>query len=474
MTRLTSLRDRLPTDPEPLLPAWSARFRKIRQDSEYLCLPLCVEDYVIQTADEASPAKWHLAHVSWFFETFILSEYLPGYDCYDKRYRMLFNSYYEQVGEFHPRTARGFLSRPTVEEIYRYRAHVDQHMLELLDDPRDRPWHEILERLEIGLHHEQQHQELLLTDIKRNFSTNPLRPAYRVDLPTAPSGPRPALEWLDYEGGLVETGHPGLGFCFDNELPRHRVFLTPFRFASRLVTNGEYLAFMEAGGYRNPALWLSDGWARVRTEGWRSPLYWERIGGEWWHYTLAGLQRLAPDEPVCHVSHFEADAYASWVGQRLPTEDEWEHVACAELARCASDGVPDDRIPDNDSQGDINADDPVSCGDECITPAMVAPNGNLRDSGHLQPVVAPNDPGPTQLFGDVWEHTRSAYLPYPGFLPATGALGEYNGKFMSGQMVLRGGSCVTPADHIRPSYRNFFYPHERWQFQGIRLAGETE
>ncbi len=474
MTRLPSPRHRFETDEDPALPAWAARYRAVRLDSERLCLPLCIEDFVIQTTDEASPAKWHLAHVSWFFETFILNEYLPGYACYDKRYRMLFNSYYEQIGEFHPRPARGFLSRPTVDEVYRYRTHVDQHMLALLDDPRDRPWHEILERLEIGLHHEQQHQELLLTDIKRNFSVNPLRPAYRVDLPTPPVGPRPALEWLDYEGGLVDTGHHGPGFCFDNELPRHRVFLNPFRFASRLVTNGEYLAFMEAGGYRNPALWLSDGWAQVQKHGWRSPLYWERIGGEWWQYTLAGLRRLAPDEPVCHISHYEAEAYASWVGRRLPTEDEWEHAACASLCSPTDEGVADHGGSGGAGAERGDTDLGVRHDDEEPPPAAAWPNGNLRNSGYLQPVVAPAAAGPVQLFGDVWEHTRSAYLPYPGFRPAAGALGEYNGKFMSGQMVLRGGSCVTPDDHIRPSYRNFFYPHERWQFQGLRLAGDPD
>ena len=441
------------SDPELALPAWADRYRRVRADSENLCVPLCVEDYVIQAAEESSPAKWHLAHVSWFFETFILSEYLPGYAPYDKRFRALFNSYYEQIGEFHPRQARGFLSRPTVQEVYRYRAHVDEHMLALLTDRRDRPWHEIVDRLEIGLNHEQQHQELLLTDIKRNFSVNPLRPTYRVDLPVPPAGARPKLEWLDYPGGLIESGHDGSGFSFDNERPTHKVFLQPYRFASRLVTNGEYLAFMEAGGYRNPALWLSDGWAMVKRAGWRSPLYWERIGGEWWQFTLGGLRRLNPDEPVCHVSHFEADAYATWAGRRLPTEAEWEAVA-----RGVADRPTDQDSPEPGTEQADHA----------------AAPGNLRDAGYLQPVVAQAGTGPLQLFGDVWEHTTSAYLPYPGFRRAEGAIGEYNGKFMSGQMVLRGGSCVTPADHIRATYRNFFYPHERWQFQGIRLAENGE
>jgi ergothioneine biosynthesis protein EgtB len=412
--------------------SWVEAFRRVRADTEALCAPLRTEDFVIQTTDEASPVKWHLAHVSWFFETFILREYLPGYPEFDPAFRVLFNSYYEQVGAFHPRGARGFLSRPTVEEVFRYRAHVDAHMHDLLGESRDRPWPEILERLEIGLNHEQQHQELLLTDLKRNFSVNPLRPAYRTDLPEPPAGARGPIDWIAFDGGLHEIGHAGERFAYDNECPRHRVFLEPFCLASRPVTNGEFLAFIESGGYANPALWLSDGWARVRAERWGAPLYWERIDGEWWQFTLSGMRRLNPDEPVCHVSHYEADAYASWAGLRLPTEAEWEVAAAAA---------------------------PVE--------------GNLRDRGHLRPVVAAAGSGLRQLYGDVWEHTASAYLPYPGFRAAEGALGEYNGKFMCSQMVLRGGSCATPADHIRATYRNFFYPHERWQFQGFRLAGNA-
>lgn len=414
--------------------AWAERYGRVRAASVALCAPLAVEDYVIQACEEASPAKWHLAHVSWFFETFILTEYLPGYTEFHPRYRQLFNSYYEQLGEVFPRPARGTLSRPTVEEVQRYRAHVDQHMLALLAERADLPWPEILQRLEIGLNHEQQHQELLLTDIKRNFAANPLRPAYRQDLPPSPSQPRPAMAWTDFDGGVYQIGHASLdeGFAYDNEGPRHRVYLEPFRLASRLVTNGEFLAFIESGGYANPALWLSEGWARVRQAGWNAPLYWERIGGEWWHFTLGGMAPLDPDEPVCHVSFFEAAAYAAWTGRRLPTEAEWE------VAAAAQDLV-----------------------------------GNLRETGFLKPVVAPADAGLTQLYGDVWEHTASAYLPYPGYRAAEGALGEYNGKFMCNQMVLRGGSCVTPADHLRPTYRNFFYPHERWQFQGFRLAEDA-
>jgi ergothioneine biosynthesis protein EgtB len=413
---------------------WAAAFERVRAASEELCAPLATEDYVIQTTAEASPAKWHLAHVSWFFETFLLRPWLTGYREFDPRYRSLFNSYYEQVGEFHPRAARGFLSRPTVEEVYRYRAHVDRHLLALLHARAALPWVEVLHRLGVGLNHEQQHQELLLTDIKRNFSANPLRPPYRQDLPPPPAAPAAALEWLDYEGGPGQLGHAGAGFAYDNEGPRHCVHRAPFRLAARLVTNAEFLAFIDAGGYRNPAHWLSDGWARVKEDGWSAPLYWERMGGEWWEFTLGGLRPLDPAAPVSHVSYYEAEAYAAWAGCRLPTEAEWELAASASPVR-----------------------------------------GNLREAGFLHPVAAAGGTAQDQLqqiYGDVWEHTGSAYLPYPGYRAAPGALGEYNGKFMCGQMVLRGGSCATPADHIRPTYRNFFYPHERWQFQGLRLAAD--
>jgi len=419
-------------DAEPSFGAWAAAYQRVRAETEALCAPLAIEDYVIQAVEEASPAKWHLAHVSWYFETFILKEYLPGYTEFDPAFRTLFNSYYEQVGAFHPRPARGALARPTVEEVYRYRDHVDAHMLALLDEGGELPWPEILERLIIGINHEQQHQELLLTDIKRNFAANPLRPVYRADLPVPPAATRAPLEWIKFAGGMGEVGYAGDGFAYDNERGRHGVWLESFRLASRPVTNGEYLAFMEAGGYANPAWWLSDGWARVRQAGWSAPLYWERIAGEWWYFTLAGMRRVNPEEPVCHVSYFEASAYAKWAGCRLPTEAEWEVAA----ATCAMEG-------------------------------------NLRESGYLQPVVGAPRNGLQQVFGDVWEHTASAYLPYPGFRAADGALGEYNGKFMCGQMVLRGGSCVTPADHLRVTYRNFFYPHERWQFQGVRLAEDA-
>ncbi len=411
---------------------WADAYLRVRTHSEQLCVPLSPEDYVIQTAPEASPAKWHLAHVSWFFETFLLKEYLAGYAEFHPLFGYLFNSYYEQVGKFQPRQERGFLSRPSIGEIYRYRAHVDEYMLALLHSIGEDAWPAVRQRLEIGLNHEQQHQELLLTDIKLNLGANPLRPAYRGDLPQTPNAAAPGQYWIEYPGGIREIGHQDDSFAYDNELPRHRTYLNPFRLASRPVTNGEYLAFMADGGYDQPRFWLSDGWSTVKRVSWSSPLYWESIDGEWWQFTLGGLRRLNLDEPVCHVSYYEAEACAAWAGKRLPTEAEWE---------IAATGIP------------------------------VA--GNLRDSGTLHPAVARPGDGLLQMYGDVWEHTASPYQPYPGFRPAAGALAEYNGKFMSNQMVLRGGSCVTAADHVRASYRNFFYPHERWQFQGFRLAEDA-
>ncbi|NDP47461.1 MAG: ergothioneine biosynthesis protein EgtB [Sulfuriferula multivorans] len=406
-------------------------YQRVRARSETLCAPLSAEDCMIQTAAEASPAKWHLAHTSWFFETFLLKAYRSGYQEYHPAYPYLFNSYYEQLGAFQRREGRGFLSRPSIEDIYSYRAYVDECMIELLHDADETVWPSVRERLEIGLNHEQQHQELMLTDIKLNFSVNPLRPVYRGDLPDLPQRLAPAIHWQEFSGGIQQIGHPGEDFAFDNEKPRHRVYLNRFCIASRPVTNREYLAFMEDGGYQNPAFWLSDGWATLKRLNWSCPLFWEQIEQDWLQFTLAGLRRVDLDAPVCHVSYYEAEAYAAWAGKRLPTEAEWEVAA-----------------------------------------ASVPVVGNLYDGGYLQPVAANADGGVLQLYGDVWEHTASSYRPYPGFKLAPGALGEYNGKFMSGQMVLRGGSCVTPADHIRASYRNFFYPHERWQFQGFRLADD--
>jgi len=409
-----------------------ADFRRVRERSERLCEPLAIEDYVIQTVPETSPPKWHLAHVSWFFETFLLLPYSPGYRAFHARFDHLFNSYYEQVDSgYWPRAQRGLLARPTVAEVYEYRRHVDAAMQRLIRECPEADWQEVGARLCVGCNHEQQHQELLLTDIKHNFAFNPMRPAYRDDLPIARRCDPGPLAFVGFEGGQVAIGAPAGGFAYDNERPRHRVFLEPYRLADRLVTNGEFLAFIEDGGYRHPGLWLADGWQVIGREGWQAPRYWESIAGDWFEMTLGGLRPLNPGAPVAHLSYYEADAYATWAGARLPSEAQWEWAAA---------GAP------------------------------IA--GNLADSGLLQPAPAPEPDGQAirQLFGDLWEWTSSAYLRYPGYRAPAGALGEYNGKFMCNQMVLRGGSCATPADHVRPSYRNFFYPHERWQFMGLRLA----
>ena len=400
------------------------RYRAVRARSEALCRPLSVEDYGVQPMDEASPPKWHLAHTTWFFETFLLKPFATAYQPVDGRYEHLFNSYYNGVGDPYPRPRRGLLSRPTVSDVLDYRTLVDRAMGPLLE----RKDGEVLRRIELGLHHEQQHQELMLTDLKANLGFNPLKPAYRTDL-TTETKTAPPLKFSAHEGGMIHIGAEGDGFCFDNELPRHRVWLEPFALADRLVTNGEYLAFIEDGGYRNPAWWLSEGWAAVCAGGWRAPFYWRERDGAWLEYRLGGEAPVAPAAPVVHVSGFEADAYARWAGCRLPTEFEWEASA-----------------------------------------AGLDPNaGNFADDERLHPVG-----GNGQLFGDLWEWTSSAYGPYPGYAPLPGALGEYNGKFMSSQLVLRGGSCATPRGHVRASYRNFFYPADRWQFSGIRLAKGLE
>jgi len=406
-------------------PALLGRYQEIRGTTEAVCRPLQTEDYVLQAMPDVSPTRWHLAHVSWFFETFLLRPSLPGYRPLDERYAVLFNSYYNGVGPQFSRPARGHLSRPTVEQIYAYRAHVDKAMLALLERPESLG--PLAPVVELGLNHEQQHQELLVTDLKYNLSINPLRPAFGA-LPDADHHPGPAAR-VPLHGGLVEVGRDGDAFCFDNERPRHRVFLAPFALASRAVTNGEYRDFVEDGGYMRPELWLSEGWRTVQERGWCAPLYWERADAGWSSYTLAGSHPLREHAPVAHISYYEADAYARWRGARLPTEFEWEHAVEAEL-------VP----------------------------------GALLDAVPTEPAAAPPKPGLVQMTGDVWEWTASAYLPYPGFRTLEGALGEYNGKFMVNQMVLRGGSCATPRSHIRPTYRNFFPPDARWQFSGIRLA----
>jgi ergothioneine biosynthesis protein EgtB len=409
----------------------AARFGAVRAATERLAEPLSPEDTTAQSMPDASPVKWHLAHTSWFFETFLL-ESVPGQRPFDPAYRVLFNSYYHSVGEQHFRPERGLVTRPGLAEVRAYRAHVDGACLALL--ARGALSAAQCAVLELGLQHEQQHQELILTDLKHLLARNPLHPTYRPRPSEAPPRPAPALAWHAQPPGLREIGYAGAGFAFDNEGPRHRVFVHGFALASRLVTNAEYLAFMADRGYARPELWLSDGWAAVCANGWRAPLYWLERDGAWQHYTLAGLREIAPDEPVAHVSAYEADAYARWAGARLPTEAEWEVVASgAEIA------------------------------------------GNFVESGRLHPAPlagAPAD-GPAQLFGDVWEWTSSAYAPYPGYRPPAGALGEYNGKFMANQLVLRGGSCATPLSHLRASYRNFFHPDARWQWSGIRLARDA-
>jgi ergothioneine biosynthesis protein EgtB len=413
------------TAPPQDVPALLGRYREIRATTELLCRPLQTEDYVLQAMPDASPTRWHLAHVSWFFETFILERHLPAYRPFDPRYRVLFNSYYNTVGAQLSRPARGHLSRPTVAEVYAYRAHVDRGIASLL---RSGNASAAAPLVELGLQHEQQHQELILTDIKFNLSVNPLRPhCYPMTIPVGAAA-RP-LDWLDVPGGVVWLGHGGPGFAFDNEGPRHRVLLAPYRLATRPVTNGEYREFVDAGGYRDWRAWTSEGWRIVQECSWEAPLYWERDPGEWQVYTLAGPIPLDPAAPVSHVSWFEADAYARWRGCRLPTEAEWEHAA---------------------------TDLPIV--------------GNFQESGFYHPLPATVGDDLQQVFGDVWEWTQSAYLPYPGFRPMPGEAGEYNGKFMINQMVLRGGSCATPRSHLRPSYRNFFPPDARWQFSGIRLA----
>ena len=407
----------------------SETYQQVRAQTEALCNALSPEDCVAQSMHDASPAKWHLAHTTWLFETFVLEDALVGYRHFAPAFRVLFNSYYNSVGEQYPRPQRGLLTRPSFDQVLEYRSYVDKRVLGCMEAPVGLS-EELARLVEIGLHHEQQHQELILTDIKHLLSCNPLRPTYQRALP---SGLTPAapLRWHAYPEGMREIGASSPGFSFDNETPRHRIFLEAFELASRPITNGEYLAFIGDAGYSRPELWLSDGWATLQQEQWRAPLYWEQHDGEWQVFTLSGLQTLSRNEPICHVSFFEADAYARWAGARLPTEAEWE-----------------------------------------IAAAALQIEGNFMEDECLHPTPAPSSVGvgAAQIFGDVWEWTASPYTPYPGYQPPAGALGEYNGKFMSNQMVLRGGSCATPRSHIRATYRNFFYPHSRWQFSGIRLA----
>lgn len=416
-------------------PAPDHRFRTIRQATEALAAPLSAEDCTIQSMPDASPVKWHLAHTSWFFETFVLAPHQPGYRAFDPAYRVLFNSYYNAVGDKHPRPERGLLSRPGLEEVRAYRRHVDAAMLGLLGEtPAAALPADVAALVELGLQHEQQHQELILTDVKHLLSRHPQKPAYQKPWPLTPVH---ACErrWIAFAAGLQEIGHAGAGFAFDNETPRHRVWLDAFQIASHPVTHGDFLDFIHDGGYRRPELWLAAGWDAVTARGWQAPGYWTQRDGQWRAFTLHGEVPLDPQAPVCHVSFFEAEAFARWAGARLPTEAEWE-VAARDAPR----------------------------------------RGNFAESGALHP-LAPREAAATgqlaQAFGDVWEWTRSDYGPYPGFRSAAGAVGEYNGKFMCGQYVLRGGSCATPASHVRATYRNFFPPEARWQFSGLRLARDA-
>lgn len=406
-------------------------YTKVRGFTEKLCESLETEDFIVQSMPDVSPTRWHIAHTSWFFETFILEAAQTDYKSPHPLYNYFFNSYYNAVGDQFPRSNRGVLSRPSVKDIFAYRRHIDEAVLKLLGDLDQENIQALEATFLLGLEHEQQHQELLLTDIKHVFFQNPLFPSYTGSQLEIQSSSTTKLQWTTFEGGKVRQGHAGNAFCFDNETPQHEYLLQPFKLGNRLITNGEYLSFMEAQGYGQSSLWLSDGWALLKQEGWKAPLYWVLKEGHWYEFTLHGLTPLQLEAPITHLSYYEANAYASWVGARLPSEYEWEHAA------------QEQPIRGNFVQ------------QECFHPAPVAQS--TADSL-------------CQMFGDVWEWTQSPYAPYPGFKAAKGAIGEYNGKFMSSQMVLKGGSCVSSQDHLRASYRNFFYPHSRWQFMGLRLA----
>ncbi|MCM2370471.1 ergothioneine biosynthesis protein EgtB [Aporhodopirellula aestuarii] len=404
------------------------RYRRVRELSMRIAAPLSAEDCAIQSMPDASPTRWHLAHTTWFFETFLLKE-RPGFAPFNPSFERLFNSYYNSVGQPFPRNRRGQISRPGLNETIDYRRHVDDAVTELLSESELSPSQ--LSVLELGLNHEQQHQELMFTDVKHALASNPLHPIYAEDPFDSTTAPKASpLRWRSSDETIVEVGHDGNGFAYDNEGPRHRELIHPHQMASRCVTNREYLEFIHDGGYRQPEYWLSLGWDAVNQHGWEAPLHWISQNGDWHQFTLSGVRPLVLDEPVCHVSYFEADAFARWSGKRLPTEFEWEHAASG------------------DTTGEIFCD-------------------KLLQSGG---VVHPRVTGDSDFLGNVWEWTASQYLPYPGYRPVGGALGEYNGKFMCNQFVLRGGSCATSSDHIRLSYRNFFPPDARWQFAGIRLA----
>jgi len=414
-------------------------YAEARGVTERLCAPLETEDYVIQAMTDVSPPKWHLGHTTWFFERVILQEHQQNYRPWDERFYYVFNSYYQSFGDRLRRDIRGTLSRPSVPQVYEYRRAVDERLSALVADGGERLWAAIAPLIELGIHHEQQHQELLVTDIKYNFATSPLRASYRGDHRDISDPHRPVTAaYLTCPGGLREIGDVGAEFAWDNERPRHKSFVADFAIMNRPVTCGEYREFIRDGGYSSVLLWLSDGWDMLGARGWRAPLYWEGSGDDWQVMTLGGLGPINPEEPVTHLSYYEADAFARWAGGRLPTEQEWESA--------------------------------------WQQWGMEASTGTFLDDGVLHPRPARNTvakEGLFQMLGDVWEWTGSAYRPYPGFQPAAGALGEYNGKFMSGQMVLRGGSCATPRSHIRPTYRNFFQPDKQWQFSGVRLARDV-
>jgi ergothioneine biosynthesis protein EgtB len=416
--------------PKANFPSLKTRLMEMRALSSALARPLSDEDQVVQAMDDASPTKWHLAHTTWFFEAFVLKRFLPGYRVFDERFEYCFNSYYESVGPRHPRPKRGLLTRPSSDEVRAYRVFVDEALGRLLEQDLAP---EAAELVELGINHEQQHQELLLTDILALFAAEPLKPAYRQPSPGIAVGEAASLEFVFFDGGIVRVGHNDEGFAYDNEGPAHEALIRPFKLASRLVTNAEWIEFIEDGGYETPMLWLADGWNTVRSQGWEGPLYFEEEGdGGYLQMSLLGFRPVDPASPVTHISYYEADAFARWAGYRLPSEFEWEVAA-----------------------------------------ASVPIEGRTLGKGHLRAMPAKDDSGLQQMFGDLWEWTGSAYLPYPGFKVAPGAVGEYNGKFMCNQFVLRGGSCVTPEGHVRRTYRNFFYPHQRWQFTGLRLAGDA-
>jgi ergothioneine biosynthesis protein EgtB len=418
----------------PMLANLAERYAQTRQFTERLCEPLAVEDFVVQSMPDASPTRWHLAHTTWFFETFVLARKEENYRPANADFQFLFNSYYNSVGEPFPRARRGLLTRPTVAQVFEYRHAVDQRMSRLLNSLRDDDSQETARVVELGINHEQQHQELMLTDLKHAYSCNPLWPAYRQLSPGLDKTPARTSGWSSFGGGVVEIGHAGRAFAFDNERPRHKTFLQPFEIQNRLVTTGEFLNFVNDGGYRHPGLWLSLGWSIVRDQQWTAPLYWVERDGNWHEFTLGGLRRLNADEPVCHVSYFEADAFARWSGARLPTEAEWEHAATG-----------------------------------------LEVQGSFAESSRYHPASVNGDgAGLAQMYGEVWQWTASPYTPYPGYVLPPGALGEYNAKFMCNQYVLRGGSCATPVGHVRATYRNFFQPEARWQFTGIRLARDPQ